>query len=290
MRCGAPNVEAICRRPSCVHPKICKLLDTSHEPLRDLMRKNRELPGVKKVHIASGIRMDLAAEEDGYIDDLTRHHVGGHLKVAPEHASDAVLRVMKKPPTASFEKFAERFEQASRRAGKEQYLVPYYIASHPGSGVDEMIELAVFLKQHGYRPRQVQDFIPAPMDVATCIHYTGLDPYTMKSVKTVKRLRDREIQRALLQFFAPENYFKVRDALRKAGRADLIGAGEQCLIGAKPPPAAVRAQRAGASSANRERDSDQRSTQGYRRASRERGSERPRARTHKPGSKGEERP
>jgi hypothetical protein len=128
------------------------------------------------------------------------------------------------------------------------------------------------------------------MDVATCIHYTGLDPYSMKPVKTVKRLRDREIQRGLLQFFAPENYFKVRDALRKAGRADLIGAGEQCLIGANPPPAAVRAQRAGASSANRERDGDRRSTQGYRRASRERGSERPRARTRKPGSKGEERP
>ena len=290
MRCSAPEAEALCRRPSCVHPKICKLLDTSHTALRELMRKSREVPGVKKVHIASGIRMDLAAEEAGYIDDLTRHHVGGHLKVAPEHASDSVLRIMKKPPTASFERFAERFEQSSRRAGKEQYLLPYYIASHPGSGVDEMIELAVFLKQHGYRPRQVQDFIPAPMDVATCIHYTGLDPYSMKPVKTVKRLRDREVQRALLQFFAPENYFKVRDALRKAGRTDLIGAGEQCLIGANPPPAAVRAQRIPAPSATRERDGDRKSEQGYRRASRERGSKRTQERIRKPGSEDEDRP
>ena len=153
-----------------------------------------------------------------------------------------------------------------------------------------MIELAVFLKQHGYRPRQVQDFIPAPMDVATCIHYTGLDPYSMKPVKTVKRLRDREVQRALLQFFAPENYFKVRDALRKAGRTDLIGAGEQCLIGANPPPAAVRAQRTPAPSATRERDGDRKSEQGYRRASRERGSKRTQERIRKPGSEDEDRP
>jgi uncharacterized radical SAM protein YgiQ len=287
MRCGDPKAEAVCRRPSCVHPKICKLLGTDHEPLRDLMRKSRELPGIKKVHIASGIRMDLAAEEDGYIDDLTRHHVGGHLKVAPEHASDAVLQVMKKPPTASFERFAEKFEQSSRRAGKEQYLVPYFIASHPGSGADEMIELAIFLKQHGYRPRQVQDFIPAPMDVATCIHYTGLDPYSMKPVKTVKRLRDREVQRALLQFFAPENYFKVRDALRNAGRLDLIGSGDQCLIGAKPPAAAVRTQRQRGPSATRERDGD--TKPGYRRASRERGSARNASETSK-RSKDDERP
>jgi radical SAM superfamily enzyme YgiQ (UPF0313 family) len=249
------------------------------------MRKSRELPNVKKVHIASGIRMDLAAEEEGYIDDLTRHHVGGHLKVAPEHASDAVLQIMKKPPTASFEKFAERFEQASRRAGKEQYLVPYYIASHPGSGIDEMIELAIFLKQHGYRPRQVQDFIPAPMDVATCIHYTGLDPYSMKPVKTVKRLRDREVQRALLQFFAPENYFKVRDSLQRAGRADLIGAGEHCLIGANPPPAAVRAQRARTRPAPRDGDEDAGAQPGYRRSSRQRGSERSAGQTRRPPGK-----
>jgi uncharacterized radical SAM protein YgiQ len=267
MRCGAPKVEAICRRLSCVHPKICKLLETDHGPLLQLMRESREVPGVKKVHVASGIRMDLAAGEDDYLEDLARHHVGGHLKVAPEHASDDVLHVMKKPGVESFERFAEGFEQASQRAGKEQYLVPYFIASHPGCGVEEMIELAVFLKQHGYRPRQVQDFIPAPMDVATCIHHTGLDPYSMKPVKTVKRLRDREVQRALLQFFAPENYFTVRKALLEAGRQDLIGNGEQCLVAEHAPREALVARQERAS----REASGPPGTPGYRRASREGG-------------------
>jgi len=265
MRCGRPEVEAICRRPSCVHPKVCRLLETSHAPLVDLMRKSRAVAGVAKVHVASGIRMDLAAGEDEYLDELARHHVGGHLKVAPEHVSPAVLDTMKKPPTDSFDRFAERFQAASRRAGKEQYLVPYFIASHPGSGVDEMIELAVFLKQRGYRPRQVQDFIPAPMDVATCMYHTGIDPYTMKPVETARRLQDREVQRALLQFFAPENYFAVRRALERAGRRDLIGSGEDCLIPERPPREALVARREegarGAAAA----------TPGYRRPAREGG-------------------
>ncbi|MGH0033620.1 MAG: YgiQ family radical SAM protein [Myxococcota bacterium] len=265
MRCTRPEVEAVCRRPSCVHPKICKLLDTSHAPIVELMRESRKIPGVKKVHIASGIRMDLAAGEDEYLDELAAHHVGGHLKVAPEHASDAVLDVMKKPGAASFERFAERFERASKRAGKQQYLVPYFIASHPGSGVEEMIELAVFLKQHGYRPRQVQDFIPAPMDVATCIYHTGLDPYSMKPVQTVKKLRDREVQRALLQFFAPENYATVRRALEQAGRRDLIGEGPDCLIGSRPPRGAPRDSEPGRMGAGGP------SKAGYRRSAREGG-------------------
>ena len=264
MRCGKPEVEAICRRPSCVHPKVCRLLETSHAPLVKLMRETRELEGIKKIHVASGIRMDLAADEDEYMEDLARHHVGGHLKVAPEHVSEEVLGVMKKPSTESFERFAQKFDEASARAGKQQYLVPYFIASHPGCGVEEMIELAVFLKQRGYRPRQVQDFIPAPMDVATCIHYTGIDPYTMKPVKTVKRLRDREVQRALLQFFAPENYFTVRKALEKAGRKELIGDGAACLIPARPPREALVAKREGARP-------EAPTTPGYRRAAREGG-------------------
>jgi uncharacterized radical SAM protein YgiQ len=262
MRCGKPEVEAICRRPSCIHPKVCRLLETSHAPLVKLMRESREVKGVKKILVASGIRMDLAADEDEYLEDLARHHVGGHLKVAPEHASDDVLRVMKKPSTESFERFSEKFSAASKRAGKEQYLVPYFIASHPGCGVEEMIELAVFLKQRGYRPRQVQDFIPAPMDVATCIYYTGLDPYTMKPVKTVSRLRDRQVQRALLQFFAPENYFTVRKALEEAGRKDLIGDAETCLIPAQPPREALTSRK-------RDASSTQPTTPGYRRAARE---------------------
>jgi len=248
MRCTQPKVEAICRRASCVHPTVCKLLDTSHAPTKSLMRKVREIKGIKKVHIASGIRMDLARFDDEYLEELTEHHVGGHLKVAPEHTSDTVLDHMKKPATRTFDHFAERFAAASKRAGKEQYLVPYYIASHPGSGVAEMIELAQYLKASGYKPRQVQDFIPAPMDIATCMYHTGLDPMTMKPVTTVKKLRDRKVQRALMQFFAPENYFTVHKALCEAGRKDLIGAGPECLIPAKAPAEAVRLQKANAKS------------------------------------------
>ncbi len=235
MRCTKPEVERICRRLSCVHPKVCRLLDTSHAPTLELMRRARAVPGVKRVHIASGIRMDLAADEPDYLEELAAHHVGGHLKVAPEHVSDRVLKRMKKPGIEGFEIFAERFMAASRRAGKEQYLVPYFISSHPGSGVEEMIELAIFLKERGYRPRQVQDFIPAPMDLATCMYWTGLDPMTLEPVETAKRLKDRNVQRALLQFFAPENWSTVREALLGAGRGDLIGSGPDCLIPERPP-------------------------------------------------------
>ena len=243
MRCSKPEVEKICRRLSCVHPKVCKLLDTDHRPTIELMRKARQVAGVERVHVASGIRMDLARESEEYLDELVQHHVGGHLKVAPEHVSDSVLQHMKKPAQHTFEEFAERFHDASKRAGKEQYLVPYFIASHPGSSVAEMIELAVFLKQRGYKPRQVQDFIPAPMDIATCMYHTGLDPMTMQPVETVHKLRDRTTQRALMQFFKPENYFVVRRALVDAGRSDLIGNGRNCLIGERPPREARRARK-----------------------------------------------
>ncbi|MCA8965210.1 MAG: DUF3362 domain-containing protein, partial [Planctomycetes bacterium] len=164
-------------------------------------------------------------------------------KVAPEHTSEKVLGLMKKPATNTFDEFADKFAAASARAGKEQYLIPYFIASHPGSGVNEMIELAVFLKARGYKPRQVQDFIPAPMDIATCMYWTGLDPMTMRPVETVKKLKDREVQRALMQFFKPENYFVVRKTLLEAGRKDLIGEGPQCLIPSNPPKAALVARR-----------------------------------------------
>ncbi len=267
MRCTKPEVERICRRLSCVHPKVCKLLETDHAPTLDLMRRARKVKGVKRVHIASGIRMDLAAEELEYLDELAAHHVGGHLKVAPEHVSERVLQKMKKPGRGGFEIFAERFLEASKRAGKEQYLVPYFIASHPGSEVSDMIELAIFLKEHGYRPRQVQDFIPAPMDVATCMYWTGLDPMTMKPVETARRLKDRNVQRALLQFFAPENWATVRDALRSAGREDLIGEGPQCLISARPP----RRSWDGDSGSGRRLPDGRGAKSGYRRASRERG-------------------
>ena len=243
MRCTRPEVEAKCKRLSCIHPTVCKLLGTDHSPTIALMRAARAVPRVTRVNIASGIRMDLANLDDRYIDELAAHHVGGHLKVAPEHQSDDVLDLMKKPSAHEFETFSAKFERASTKAGKEQYLVPYYIASHPGSGVREMIDLAVFLKAHGYRPRQVQDFIPAPMDIATCMYFTGLDPTTMKPVNTVTRLRDRKVQRALMQFFKPENWFAVNRALKENGRRDLIGSGPECLIPSKPPKEALDARR-----------------------------------------------
>jgi len=248
MRCTRPEVEAKCKRLSCVHPTICKLLGTDHGPLVELMRQSREVPGIDKVFVASGIRMDLAQKSPEYMEELARHHVGGHLKVAPEHTDANVLRVMKKPGSEDYQGFAEAFQNASRKAGKKQFLVPYYIASHPGSDLNAMIDLAVFLKRNGYKPDQVQDFIPAPFDIATCMYYTGLDPFTGQEVYVARHLRDRKLQRALLQFFKPENYFEVRKALLAAGRHDLIGSGCDALISAQPPQAALQARMAKAHS------------------------------------------
>ena len=243
MKCTRPEVEAICRRQSCVHPKICKLLGTDHGPLIDLMQEARETPGVNKVLVASGIRMDLAKNSPEYLRELVQHHVGGHLKVAPEHTDPKVLDKMRKPAVDDFQQFTQRFLEESRKAGKKQYIVPYFIASHPGCDLDAMIDLALYLKQSGYRPDQVQDFIPAPFDVATAMYYTGLDPFTRKPVHVARHLRDRKLQRALMQFFKPENYFEVRRALEQAGRQDLIGSGCDCLIPAKPPREALEARR-----------------------------------------------
>jgi uncharacterized radical SAM protein YgiQ len=244
MRCTRPEVEAVCRRLSCVHPTICKLLGADHGPVLELMRAARAVPGIDRVHIASGIRMDLARRDPRYVRELAAHHVGGHLKVAPEHVDPVTLDLMKKPGPADFDAFAEEFKAASEAAGKPlQFLVPYYIASHPGSTRDAMIDLALYLKRNGYKPRQVQDFIPAPMDVATCMYYTGLDPIAMKEVPVVRAVRDRRVQRALMQFFRPENYFEVREALLAAGRRDLIGDGCDALIPAEPPREAILARR-----------------------------------------------
>jgi uncharacterized radical SAM protein YgiQ len=243
MRCTRPEVEARCKRLSCVHPSICKLLGTDHGPLIELMRKARTEPGIRKVLVASGIRMDLAQLSPEYLRELAAHHVGGHLKVAPEHTDAHVLALMKKPENDNFESFARAFKEASARAGKaKQYLVPYYIASHPGSDLHAMIDLAVFLKRNGYRPDQVQDFIPAPFDIATCMYYTGIDPFTKQEVYVARHLRDRKLQRALMQFFKPENYFEVRRALEEAGRTELIGGGCDALIPAHPPKEALRAR------------------------------------------------
>ncbi|HYC77530.1 MAG TPA: YgiQ family radical SAM protein, partial [Planctomycetota bacterium] len=243
MRCTRPEVEEKCRRLSCVHPTICKLLGADHAPVVALMRAARATPGVRKVNIASGVRMDLARRSPEYLDELVRHHVGGHLKVAPEHVSDGVLKLMKKPGVDDFAAFETAFEEASARAGKSQYLVPYFIASHPGSTLADMIELAVYLKRNGYRPQQVQDFIPSPMDLATAMYWTGLDPETLKPVPVARNLRDRRMQRALMQFFKPENWFECRRALEEAGRTDLIGEGCDALIPSRPPKEALEARR-----------------------------------------------
>lgn len=248
MRCSRPDVEAKCRRQSCVHPTICKLLGTDHGPLVKLMKDAREVPGIKKVFVASGIRMDLARRSPEYMRELVRHHVGGHLKVAPEHSDTGVLNLMRKPASDDFDKFAEVFDRESKKAGKTQYIIPYYIASHPGSDLNAMIDLAVFLKRNGYRPDQVQDFIPAPFDVATAMYYTGIDPFTKQPVYVAQHLRDRKLQRALMQFFKPENYFEVRKALEQAGRQDLIGPGCDSLIPDKPPREALEQRRKEANS------------------------------------------
>src|SRR4029079_7654212 len=178
-----------------------------------------------------------------YMRELAQHHVGGHLKVAPEHVDPEVLALMKKPGGEDFEKFGQEFQQASKRAGKKQYLVPYFIASHPGSSLDSMIELALFLKRNHYNPDQVQDFIPSPFDIAACMYHTGIDPFTKRRVYVAKHLRDRKLQRALLQFFKPENYFEVRKALEEAGRQDLIGEDCDSLIPSRPPRAALDQRR-----------------------------------------------
>jgi uncharacterized radical SAM protein YgiQ len=244
MRCTRPDVEQKCKRLSCVHPTICKLLGTDHGPLVELMKKAREEPGIRKVLVASGIRMDLAQLSPEYLQELAAHHVGGHLKVAPEHTDPHVLAVMKKPDIDNFSSFAEDFRKASRRAGKsKQFLVPYFIASHPGSDLHAMIDLALFLKRNGYRPDQVQDFIPAPFDIATAVYYTGIDPFTKQQLHVARGLRERRMQRALMQFFKPENWFTVRETLIEAGRHDLIGNGCDCLIPAQPPGEAIEARR-----------------------------------------------
>ena len=249
MRCSRPEVEAKCRRLSCVHPTVCKLLGTDHGPLKDLMKAARSVAGVKRVLVASGVRMDLARKDPEYLRELAEHHVGGHLKVAPEHVDPTVLDLMKKPSADDFVEFDKAFQAASRRVGKKQYTVPYFIASHPGSGVEEMIELALFLKRNSYEPDQVQDFIPSPFDIAACMYHTGLDPMTKQPVKVTKGLKDRRMQRALLQFFKPENWFEVRRALEQAGRQDLIGSGCDCLIPDRPPKEALDRKRAEATRA-----------------------------------------
>ncbi len=228
LECSDPETEKVCRRHSCVHPTICPKLGVDQGPVVDLMRRARNTPGIKKVLIASGVRMDLA--DDAYIEELATHHVGGHLKVAPEHVDPETLARMKKPGVDVFVRFKDRFEKASQKAGKEQYLVPYFVSSHPGCDVDGAITLANFLKEGNFRPDQVQDFIPTPMTPATCMWFTGIDPITMKEAYVEKDQEKKRQQKALMQFWRPENHGLVKEALRDAGRTDLIGRGRTALV------------------------------------------------------------
>jgi uncharacterized radical SAM protein YgiQ len=239
MRCEDEKYESKCRRLSCVHPGICEHLKTDHGPLIDLMKRVREEKGVKHVHVASGVRTDLVVDgERGkeYLDELTRHHVGGQLSVAPEHVSEETLRLMKKPGIESYDRFTEQFRCSTEAAGKEQYLIPYFISGHPGSTLNDMIEQALYLKKKGYRPRQVQDFIPTPMSLAATMYHTGIDPLTMTPCYTAKGLREKRLQKALLLYWNPEQHELVREALGQAGRTDLIGNGPEHLV----PPAPRR--------------------------------------------------
>jgi uncharacterized radical SAM protein YgiQ len=240
MRCKDDTTESACRRLSCVHPGICENLVTDHEPLVDLLKQVRREPGVKRVFVASGVRYDLAARSPEFIRELARHHTGGQLSVAPEHTDPGVLDKMKKPPVEHYERFAQAFCQASEQAGKEQYLVPYFITGHPGSTLKDTIALAQWLKERNLRPRQVQDFIPTPMAIATAMFYTGLDPLTMEPVPVVRDLREKKRMKALLYWWDPEQHALAREALRSAGRADLIGRGPRSLV----PPERRAPQRA----------------------------------------------
>jgi len=236
MTCKDERIEASCRRLSCVHPGICENLVTDHAPLVQLMKKVRSEKGIKRVFIASGVRYDLAERSPEFIEELARHHTGGQLSVAPEHNESGVLDKMKKPGIQSYERFAQAFCQASEKAGKEQYLVPYFISGHPGSTLDDAVSLAVYLKENGMRPRQVQDFIPTPMAIATTMFHTGLDPLTGEPVYTARDLREKKMMKALIFYWDPKHWPLAREALRKAGRHDLIGRGPRALV---PPEGAT---------------------------------------------------
>jgi len=231
MVCNDPKVEAVCRKLSCVHPEICARLVTDHEPQIALLQRARKVLGVKKVFIASGVRYDLANRSRRYIRELASHHVSGQLKVAPEHANPQTLRLMRKPSIESFDTFRATFAEESHRAGKEQYLVPYFIASHPGCGVEEQIDLALYLKRNNFRPRQVQDFIPAPLTLAGDMYYSGIEPMSGKRLFVARSEKERGFQRALMQYFKPENRRTLADGLIRAGRSDLVGFGRSALVG-----------------------------------------------------------
>jgi uncharacterized radical SAM protein YgiQ len=238
LRCKDEKIESSCRRLSCVHPKVCDNLLTDHGPLLGLLRAIRREKGVKRAFIASGVRYDLAEKSPEFIKELARHHTGGQVSVAPEHNDPKVLEKMKKPGIESYERFANAFCQASEAAGKEQYLVPYFITAHPGSTLKDTIALALYLKEKNLRPRQIQDFIPTPMAIATAMYHTGIDPLSGEPVPVVRDLREKRMMKALILWWDEKQWPLAREALKKAGRTDLIGKRPDCLVppdhGARP--------------------------------------------------------
>ena len=240
LACKSPEIESACRRPSCVFPGICPNLNTDHSPLIRLYRRTRALPGVKKVLVASGVRYDLAVESPEYVKELAQHHVGGYLKIAPEAISDGPLSKMMKPGIGAYYRFRELFDKYSKEAGKEQYLIPYFIAAHPGTTDADMLELALWLKKNGYRADQVQAFLPSPMATATAMYHSGKNPLrritrTSDEVVIPKGLKVRRLHKAFLRYHDANNWPVLREALRHMGRADLIGNGKHHLVPAYQP-------------------------------------------------------
>ena len=235
--CKKQLTHGVCKNRRCLWPDVCRNMDTNEDAYADLLRDLRQIPGVKKVFVRSGIRFDytMADASDKFLVELLQHHVSGQLRLAPEHVSDAVLSVMGKPRREVYDAFVERFERLSAEYGLKQYVVPYLISSHPGSTMKEAVELAEAVRDMGYMPEQVQDFYPTPSTMSTCMFYTGVDPRTMEPVYIPRDPHEKAMQRALIQYRKPENYKLVKEALRKAGREDLIGYGAKCLIRPVPP-------------------------------------------------------
>jgi uncharacterized radical SAM protein YgiQ len=249
--CKDHNIEKHCRKLSCVYPTICQNLNTNHKPLIEIYKKAREIKGIKKITIGSGVRYDLAVESPEYIKELVTHHVGGYLKIAPEHTEDNVLSKMMKPSISVYDKFKQLFEKYSKAAGKEQYLIPYFIAAHPGATTQDMLNLALWLKKNNFRLDQVQAYLPSPMAIATAMYHSGKNPLHLvneksEQVYTAKGLKLRRLHKAFLRYHDPANWSLLRDALRQMGRADLIGNGKHHLIPNYQPALSPQQQPEGA--------------------------------------------
>ncbi len=250
MACKDPKIEASCRRLSCVYPEICPNLGTDHGPLIHLYRSARQLPGVKKILIGSGLRYDLAVRSPEYVKELVTHHVGGYLKIAPEHTEEGPLSKMMKPGMGSYDRFKAMFEKATKEAGKEQYLIPYFIAAHPGTTDEDMLELALWLKRNDFRLDQVQTFLPTPLALATAMWHTGKNPLkrvskSAEDVAVVRGEKQRRLHKAFLRYHDPKNWPLLREALKAMGRNDLIGSGKKHLVPAWQPGDDARSRRSG---------------------------------------------